>query len=135
MGLEELVNGRDVDFTKHTIASSQIAQMENLLGVKIGSELREYILKYGYLGYEDIELYGINSRQYDKSDMITQTTYLHKYFYKIEDYIGLENLGDGTYIVVDAQDNVYRYDSESDELNSLGIRLFDYITKRFMAGE
>ena len=131
MVLDELVRGKDIDFTKNVIGAHQIAQVEELLGICLGDELEEYILKYGYLGYEDVELYGINSRQFEKSDMITQTEYLHKYFNKTMNYIGLENIGDGIYILIDAQDNIYNYDSETDDLISLNLKLFEYILKRF----
>lgn len=131
MVLDELVRGKDIDFTKNVIGAHQIAQVEEWLGICLGDELEEYILKYGYLGYEDVELYGINSRQFEKSDMITQTEYLHKYFNKTMNYIGLENIGDGIYILIDAQDNIYNYDSETDDLISLNLKLFEYILKRF----
>ena len=45
----------------------------------MSSQLREYLLSYGYLASGSVELYGINSRQKMDSDMIRQTRYLHEY--------------------------------------------------------
>ena len=93
MKLDEIVNKYDVDYTKNLIVESQIGEIESALEVKIGVDLKEYILKYGYLGYEYVEFYGIYSNMLLKSDMVTQTQYLHKYFAKTISYIALENLG------------------------------------------
>ncbi|MCD7822654.1 MAG: SMI1/KNR4 family protein [Oscillospiraceae bacterium] len=131
MDIKEFVHNKDVDFTKNLIGKSDIRAVEKELGVKIGSQLEEYLLEYGYLGFESVELYGVNSRQKLKSDMVTQTLYLHKYFRKTKPYIAIESFGDGDYRLVDPDDNVYRYISDGDDLTSTGKKLFDYILERF----
>ena len=131
MKLDEIVNKYDVDYTKNLIVESQIGEIESALEVKIGVDLKEYILKYGYLGYEYVEFYGIYSIMLLKSDMVTQTQYLHKYFAKTISYIALENLGEGEYAVVDSNDRVYVYISELDQIKDLNKSVFDYINSRF----
>jgi len=82
------------------------------------------------LGFEEIEFYGVNSKQKEKSDMITQTLYLHTYFQKTRQYIAFENIGEGRYILVDECDNMYSYSSEQDSIRSLGVDLGEYILGR-----
>jgi len=131
MVFEEFINSKDVDYTKSLIDLDAIKDIELLIGVPLGKELIHYILKYGYLGYKHIELYGVNSSQFLDSDMLSQTLYLHKYFPKTAKYIALENLGDGNYAVVSSDDVVYEYSSEEDSLVDTEMKLFDYIFNRF----
>lgn len=132
MGIKEFIDSRNVEFTQNTIDKNQISQIAEIMGVQVGNELNKYILEYGYLSYEYVELYGVNSRQFDKSDMITQTIYLHKNFIKTKNYIALENIGDGLYVIVDEHDYVYKFDSEIDEIQKLEMKVFEYIVNRFL---
>lgn len=131
MELKQITEQYDVDYTKNTINQSQISEIENAISVKIGPKLKSYILEYGYLGYEFVELYGVYSNLLLKSDMVTQTQYIHKYFEKTKEYIALENPGEGDYIIVDSSDNVCEYNSETDKLIDLKKDLFEYIFNRF----
>ena len=108
-----------------------INEAQNYLGITFGSELKEYILEYGYLAYEYAELYGINSIQLMESDMIKETKRLHELFQKTANLIIIENQGDGDYYLVDSNDNVYEYISDIDELTDVKMSLFDYILNRF----
>lgn len=131
MELKEFIKSNNVDFTKNRIGKTQINDLEKAVGVEFGAEVVEYIYKYGYLGFEEAELYGVNSKQMLDSDMIKQTTYLHKYFPKTKKLVAIENKGDGYYILVDTEDNVYEYISEEDKLIKTETKLFQYILKRF----
>ena len=133
MDLKEFINSHDVDYSSSLVSENKIAEFENDMDVKIGNELKQYILTYGYLGYKYIEFYGINSRQGSNSDMIKTTQYLHAYFEKTKHYIALEDQGDGDYYLVDENDIVYRYLSSRDEITNTNISLFDYIMERFCA--
>ena len=132
MSIIEFINNHEVEYTNNLVSERDIIDIEKELQITFGKELKEYCLKYGYLAYKHIELYGINSRQMSESDMIKQTKYLHKYFSKTADYIALENTGDGNYIMVDSGDNVFEYTSEDDILREKGMKLFEYITNRFL---
>lgn len=132
MSIIEFINNHEVEYTNNLVSERDIIDIEKELQITFGKELKEYCLKYGYLAYRHVELYGLNSRQMCESDMIKQTKYLHKYFSKTADYIALENTGDGNYIMVDSGDNVFEYTSEDDILREKGMKLFEYITSRFL---
>ena len=131
MTIFEFIENNDVDYTKNLIQESFVEIAEKETECKFGPDLRKYILLYGYLGFEDVEFYGITSNQGIASDMICQTKYIHKYFEKTRSYIALENLGEGDYVLVDCEDNVCEYDTEGGEVISLNLKLFEYILKRF----
>lgn len=131
MDLFEFIENNDVDFTKNVIDEKFFDVVETEIGFKFGPELKKYVLTYGYLGFEDVEFYGINQNQGIDSDMVTQTKYLHKYFKKTENYVAFENIGEGDYVIVDSDDHVFEYDTEVGKVKELNIKLFDYIVKRF----
>lgn len=120
-----------VDFSKFCIKNEDVESIEKVLDVKIGDQLLEYILTYGYLGYEYIDFLGINSRLMEKSNMVKSTQYLHQYFEKTNNLISFEAAGDGVFFLVDSDDNVYEYASSDDELIKTKWKLFDYILDRF----
>lgn len=131
MGLSEFIENNDVDYTKKLIDKNFFEIVEKEIGCKFGPELKKYILTYGYLGFEDVEFYGINSNQGINSDMVSQTKYIHKYFEKTKNYVAFENLGEGDYVLVDSEDNIYEYDTEVGEVKNINSKLFEYILKRF----
>ena len=133
MDINKFICKNDVDFAAHLIKKADLELAENELGVKFGPQLTEYLLDYGYLGFESVEFYGMNSRQGLKSDMITQTHYLHKYYAATGPYIAFENYGEGDYMLVDSNDNVFRFISEVNKLIKTDKKLFDYILTRFQA--
>ena len=96
-----------------------------------GDELTEYLLKYGYLGFENVELYGMNARQGLNSDLVTQTQYMHKYYPDTSSLIAIENQGEADYYLVDSDDNVYEYDTNIKQLRKTDLKLFEYIVRRF----
>ena len=131
MGLNDYIDANEVEFTQNLIDQEDINNIEKKIDISFGNELSEYITKYGYLAYKHIELYGINSKQLMESDMVKQTQYIHKYFPKTISYIALENVGDGYYMLVSPNDEVYEFSSESDTVKDTGKKLFDYILARF----
>lgn len=58
--LENFIN-EHCDFTKNIVTNEVLKMVENGIGVKFGTQLTEYIMKYGYLGYGEKEFYGLNS--------------------------------------------------------------------------
>jgi len=130
MVYKEFIKQNDVDYTKNLVNEQELVELEKIIELTFGSQLKDYILSYGYLGFEEIEFYGINSKQKENSDLITQTLYLHTYFQKTRQYIAFENIGEGRYILVDECDNMYSYSSEQDSIRSLGVDLGEYILGR-----
>lgn len=131
MTLDEFIKSNNVTCTTRLIDEELLKEAEQIIGVDFGAELKKYILDYGYLCYKHIELYGINTNQKMKSDLITQSIYLHKYFPVTSNLIAIENQGEGDYYLVDNSDNVYEYDSELDELTDCGMKLYAYVLSRF----
>ena len=131
MTLNQFICEHDVDFAAYLVNINFLKFAEEKLGVKFGKELNEYLMEYGYLGFESVELYGMNSRQQMDSDMIKQTLYLHQYFPITKSYIALENFGEGDYILVDENDNTFKFISENNQLIPCNLKLFAYILQRF----
>jgi len=128
--LEQFIND-NCDFTSNTISLELLKKIEQDCGIKFGSQLSYYIIKYGYLGYEDIELYGINSKEGINSDLLVQTRYLHDYFENTKSFIVIDKMGEFLYSLVDKDDNIYVYDINNKTCKFLNIKLFDYVLKRF----
>lgn len=131
MDLREFIEANEIIMGSNLINIDQVESVEEAVGVSFGGELVKYIVKYGFLIFEDIELYGVDARQMLDSDLVKQTIYLHKYFPKTKGYVALENQGDGVYAVVDANDEVFQYISETDTLKDTGKSFFQYILNRF----
>lgn len=130
--LEEIISKYDdVDFSSNLISENDLDVMKKHYNLKIGEQLSFYLLNYGYLGFQDIEFYGINSKQREKSDLVTQTEYLHKYFPKTINYVAFSSEGEGMYILIDQNDNMWQYNSEDDVLEKLNLKLIDYIDESF----
>ena len=131
MSLEQFIEENEVDKTTNLVNESVIAEAEEQLQVTFGTQLKQYILKYGYLGYEYAELYGMNSNENLKSDLVEQTKYLHKYYPETKNYVAIENQGEGDYYLVDQSDMIFEYDTDMGKMTPIGCTLFEYIVKRF----
>lgn len=130
--LEEFISNNEVLFTKNLVSEEMIQEIEKSICVVIGPKLKEYILKYGFLSFEHIEFYGINSIQGINSDMIKKTLILHEQYPSTKLMVALENRGDGEYILIDEEDNTYKIDTSIDtNVIPLNKELFDYIIDRF----
>lgn len=131
MELQFIRKDYEIDCASNLVSFTNLIEFSNLIGCKFGPILKEYILTYGYIGYKSIEFYGINIKQREKSDLISQTLYLHKYYPKTHGLIAFENQGDGYYYLVDKNDMMFCYNSELDQLTEAHLSLVEYILKRF----
>ena len=130
MNLEEFIKENDLECSKNLINTEQLHVIEKGLNSHFGSQLVDYIMKYGYLAYEYLEFYGITSNQLEKSDLVQQTKYIHEYYDKTKGFVAIESLGEGIYAIVSESDYVFIYDSVSDKIQDTGKKLFDYIYDR-----
>ena len=119
----------ELESCTNLIGEDSLAEVEKAFGVPIGRELRRYILEYGYIAYEYVELYGVNANQGLDSDMVKQTAYLHEYYPATAGYIALGGDGETGYALVDSEDHVYDFDPDSSKPEPTGLQLFDYIAK------
>lgn len=131
MKLKDFIQSHDIDQSKNLIDESLLKAAEQMTGISFGSELREYLLQYGYLGYGFAELYGMNARQGLNSDMVKETLYLHEYYPETKEFVAIENQGEGDYYLVNGKDEVYEYDANLGKLVQVKYTLFEYIVHRF----
>ncbi|WP_286946331.1 SMI1/KNR4 family protein [Acetobacterium sp. UBA5834] len=130
--LDKFISNHDVLYDKERINEKLLNTVERAINVEMGSQLKKYLLNYGFLIYKFVELHGINQRQGIESDMIKVTNNFHLTFPDLKKYIVLENKGDGDYIIIDSMDNVYEYEpSYSKDVIALNQLLADYILDRF----
>ncbi len=129
--LESYLKIIDFDSSRNLVTEDFIKNIESKCGVKIGIQLRKYLLKYGYLGYRFLEFYGVNSKQGLESDLVKQTLYLHKYFEITKPYYSFANEGDGEYILINSDDKVFSFDSDFKKILSKNILLEDFIIESF----
>lgn len=130
--LTDFIHNNDVISTKNLVDKLACKEIERDLQVKLGQQLKKYILTYGFLSYKFIELFGVNSKQGLNSDMIKNTKYLHEKYPSTCSFVVIENAGDGDYILVDSNDNTYEFiPTLHKELKNLNQKLFDYIYIRF----
>lgn len=129
--LENFVKANHCEHAENLVSEDLLELAQEQIGLKFGSQLKEYLLKYGYLGYQWVELYGMNYDQELDTDLLEQTLYLHKYFALSKSLIALEFLGDNRYALVDSNDSVYICDFNRNSIENQNMKLFDYILKRF----
>lgn len=130
MKLSEYVLNNNIERTQNLVDKNFVKQAETLMQVSVGEQLADYLTNYGYLANGCVEFYGINSVQQLKSDMITETLYLHKYHPKTINLIAFECFGEDAYSLVSSDDLIYIYYADTDELQSTGIKLNDYILSK-----
>lgn len=129
--LDIFVKNNECDYTKNIISLEVLKMAEETIGIKFGNQLSEYLLKYGYLGYKSVELYGMNSNQGLNSDLFEQTMYLHNSFEITQPYIAIDKIQNSIYTLIDSNDNIYICDLEKNVIRNVNIKLFEYIFKRF----
>lgn len=132
MELKEFINNNDVDYTKNVVDSSFIEEIEHIFDFKIGPQLKDYILNYGYLGYKHIELFGINSEQKYKSDMIEVSNSIHHRFSQTSKFLAIGGDGEVGYFLVDGNDQVYELNPVNGNIEPLNMSMYDYILKIFI---
>lgn len=132
MELNDFIKENNVDYSYNRVSESFIDELESIVGFKIGEQLKEYILNYGYLGYEHIELFGVNNAQRADSDLVKQTLFLNNKFDKAIGFFAIEDQGDGDYYLVDSNDMVYRFILGSKTLIATNLKLNEYILNRFL---
>ena len=129
--LDIFVKNNECDYIRNIISLEVLKMTEETIGIKFGNQLSEYLLKYGYLGYKSVELYGMNSNQGLNSDLFEQTMYLHNSFEITQPYIAIDKIQDSIYTLIDSNDNIYICDLEKNVIRNVNIKLFEYIFKRF----
>lgn len=129
--LQKITGNFNIDYTKNLISIEELENFEKIINCKFGEQLKEYLLKYGYMGYKSVEFYGINSKQLEKSDMIKQSLYLHEYFPKTKGLIAFETKNGHDFALVDSKDKMHYYNNITDEMIDVNTKLYDFIFNQF----
>lgn len=129
--IHDFVRGHDADFARCPATNVDVAEAAVKLDVWFGPQLTEYLVRYGYLGFGSVEFYGVNGKQRMDSDMIIRTLCLRRQFVGLMSFVALENVRDEVYILIDANDFVFRYVAGEGPPRALEQKLFDYALWRF----
>lgn len=129
--LFSFIEKHKVDYSSNRITEDFIPELEKKLGVKVGTQMKDYLLNYGYLGYEYLEFLGINSVQGFESDMVKKTERLYSAHESLRDFLVIEAEEHDSWYIVDSNDRVFRLDLEQRELWPENKDLFAFIWKRF----
>jgi len=127
-----LENIKEVKYSEFLPESNTIKSASKILNFNFGKQLNFYLKEYGYLSYKFIEFNGVNQKQKNNSDLVVQTLNLKKTFQITDKFVSFVDMGDGDYILVDENDNVYEFiPTESKEITSLNLKLEDFILQLF----
>ncbi|MCQ2352254.1 MAG: SMI1/KNR4 family protein [Victivallaceae bacterium] len=120
-----------VEFSKFPASASTLQVVQQELGCILGTQLKCYLLEFGYLARGSNEMYGVNEHQKLDSDLVKTTAILHADFPVSRGKFVVDNQGDGDYILCDSQDMIYEFiPSDKNELIPLGQTLLEYIMTR-----
>ncbi len=156
MGLDEFIRTHDVEVARQRINADDIKPVEKnirsfLLGlfgdimtteeivqkakeldISFGTELKRYILDYGYIIYGEVSFYGIGKVDPLSSSLVAQTKYFNKNYPATRGKFVIEDCG-GSYALVAPDDEVYLFDMSMDEpedLTDTGMKLTRYMLDR-----
>lgn len=132
--LSEFADNHDVDYSARPAKKTDIRDAEELLGVRFGPQLTDYLLTYGYLGYGMVEFLGIDGVLGLKSDLVSNTQMLHNTFPETTPYIAIQDEGE-IFAVADTRDNVIIFVPTENRFIKTRKKLNDYILHAFWAEE
>lgn len=127
----DFILNNDVDVVRNKLNTTELTNILNNVGFVPGDEFLKFINEYSYLAFEDIEFFGINSELKEKSNINYNTWMLHKNYESTKGFYIVENRGDGYYILVDNEDNIFNFfagDSEKPE--AISMNFYSYVIKR-----
>ena len=135
MTISEFVRVYAVDMAKRPISRHGLNKAQRLMGVTFGPELSNYLTRYGYLGLQGINLYGMDQQYGMQSTLVTHTLQMHKESAVARGFSVLDTRAPGLYTLIDEHDNIFFYDSWRGQLYRAGYKLHDYIVLRLSAAE
>lgn len=115
-----VLNEYNISFEPFT-TKEKVIKAEKMIDIPFGSQLKDYLLKYSNLEYNDVHFFGID---------LKETTQLYRNFSLQKKYIVFCINEYNNYILIDSKDDMYEFDTEKKEVRSLHIKLFDYIIKK-----
>lgn len=134
--IDDFIADKDVDIVENRLGEKMLNDLFADISFVPGNQFIEFVKKYSYFAYGDIEFFGINAELKEKSNLFLNTKTLIESYEQLKGYYIVESYGDGFYILIDSVDNVYNYfvgDSSNPE--PLGIKFYDYVLKRLNEAE
>lgn len=127
--LHELL--KNIDSTLHTnsgnVTDMEIKEAEKQLNSNFGSEMKEYLLTYGSISFNSVELYGLGFSDKYYLNIVVATKELRDMGLPMG-YFPIFDIGDGHYAVVSQDDVVYEWVYYESCINrKIANSLFDYI--------
>ena len=120
-----------VEFTTRVPSCETVNAVEAALNCRLGKQMKEYLLSFGSLWKDSIELYGVNEIQKLDSDLVKTTLNVAEYYDKMHGMVVIDNLGDGQYVFCDQNDMIFKMPVEvSDPPISLNVDLAHYLCAR-----
>lgn len=134
--INEFIADKDVDIVENKISEIALNELFSDISFVPGKQFVEFVKKYSYFAYGDIEFFGINAELKEKSNLFLNTKILIENHEQLKGYYIIESCGDGFYILIDAEDNVYNYFvGDSSKPEPIGIKFYDYVLKRLKEAE
>ena len=130
--LNKFIESHEMDIVKNALSVNELKEILNIIAFVPGEQFLELIETYSYLAYEDVEFFGINSELKEKTNLNKSTWLLHKNYESTKAFYIIENRGNGYYVLVDGNDNIFNfYAGDSVKPEPINMKLFDYVLKRF----
>jgi len=138
MNLKEILSGLDVEMASSAVMVDQVEKIEKWLGVKLGPQLREFILEFRYVAVPDtpILFVGIITEMGENNIMVNETRRMREMYDGLENYVFIENEAiEYVDAIVDGDDNVFWIDYSEESIIDAELKLFDYIYLRVKYGD
>lgn len=130
--ISDFIKNNDVDIVENKLEENELKQLFSAISFYPGAQFIEFVKKFSYLAYGPVEFFGINIELMENSYLFKTTKALIEKYETVKGYYVVEACGDGYYVLVDAEDNIYNFfvgDSESPE--PVGEKFYNYILMRF----
>ena len=134
--IDDFIVDKDVDIVENRIDEKMLNDLFADISFVPGKQFIEFAKRYSYFAYGDIEFFGINDELKEKSNLFLNTKILIENYEQLKGYYIVESCGDGFYVLIDADDNVYHFFvGDSSKPEPLGIKFYDYVLKRLKEAE
>lgn len=109
------------------VSEDFVPKFETRLGMRLGPQLKDYMLRYGYIGYKYWELEGACQTLGLNSSLIHSTDRARRIFDFVADMVVIVDIDGEEFYLVDSKDEVYHLLRCNRELVPLNIDFYDFI--------
>lgn len=127
MYIDKYIESNHVKYAENTIQDEDISTIESILQMKIGPQLKHYLVHYGCLKFRYFSTNKLNPNNIEQSNLISETIKFHKKYTNTKGYIVLRQQNSMTYALIDSNDNICYFDIIKDTFIYTDIKLYKYI--------